>query len=194
MPEKHQAAARKPLRTIRYIVNFGRCGRKIELNSIPNWGTTLWQMISCPSKLNLLRASLIALALSSSYVHGDVQAEQCPSVWEDYVSIVAEKSKSRANSGPILFSDRDGAVYNCLKQDVQPSQFKRLQTIQLSLPYDRESQLGEDPSMWPLNICRVSQVGSGEEAILVVNLPINPEILTRDVCRAMIKNSTLFRD
>ena len=122
-----------------------------------------------------------------------VASNTCPAEWGDYVTEIETHIKGHTLLEPIIFSDRDGTVYNCLDMNLDVDFLRRAEIAQKILPYDRKSDLGKDPSKWPNNICSISRTTFGILKFTVVNLPSDERILSMPACLNAIRTSRVLQ-
>ncbi len=116
----------------------------------------------------------------------------CPVEWSPYVTAVEDMGQSGSAPSNVLFADRSGKIHDCLKSGLSPEFIRRAELISKSLPHDRKSKIGVDPSQWPLNICRVSETRLDGTVYLTVNLPLDLSVLEMPECFRMVTGSSFF--
>jgi hypothetical protein len=135
---------------------------------------------------------LFFLSISSPHPALSLNMALCPAEWSSYVTAV--KSIIGSGSAPlnVLFADRSGKIYECLKSGLSPEFIQRAEFFSRSLPHDRDGNISPDPSQWPQNICRVSESRLDGIVYLTVNLPFDPNVLETPVCFRMVTESSFF--
>jgi hypothetical protein len=58
--------------------------------------------------------------------------------------------------------------------------------ISRGMPFDRETPLGDDPSLWPTNVCALARVGIPGLVYRALSLPRDPAIVDSEMCRKRI--------
>jgi hypothetical protein len=134
----------------------------------------------------------LPLSIFSPDAAFSLDTARCPAEWSPYVAAVEGMGQSGSAPSNVLFADRSGKIHDCLKSGLSPDFIRRAELISKSLPHDRKSRIGADPSQWPLNICRVSETRLDGTVYLTVNLPLDRSVLEMPECfRTVIGSSFL---
>lgn len=105
----------------------------------------------------------------------------CPAPWREYVDEIGVLIEESPPNVPLVFIDRAGNVFDCLNLAIDKSILRRIQLLESSLPFDRESPLAESGT-WPVNICSVGRGRFAEVNYISISLPVNDNILKLERC------------
>ena len=108
---------------------------------------------------------------------------QCPPEWAYYVERAGAVRESLGTDVVLLFESRDGDVFDCLGLVDDPALIDLATLIKRGMPFDRETPLGDDPTLWPTSVCTTGWTRIPGLAYHFISLPRDVGILDREACR-----------
>jgi len=132
----------------------------------------------------------VAAALTGAVLWGQgaraaEEKAQCPPEWAYYVERAGAVRESLGTDVVLLFVSRDGDVFDCLGLVDDPALIDLATLITRGMPFDRETPLGDDPALWPTNVCTTGRTRTPGLAYHLISLPRDVGILDSEACRIL---------
>ena len=137
-------------------------------------------------------AALTGAALGWSGAQAAEKQAHCPPEWAYYVERAGAVRESLGTDVVLLFESRDGDVFDCLGLVDDPALIDRATLILRGMPFDRETPLGDDRSLWPTNVCTTGRTRIPGLAYHFVSLPRDVGILDSEACRILFTDFENF--
>ncbi len=115
----------------------------------------------------------------------------CPPAWDSYVRAVSDYlPKLPEDDRVFVFVGTDGAVYNCLGNNLSEDLLSTLEVFERSLARIQSVPDTLSPGTMPLNYCNVGTFTDKNQPIdYSVHLPYEPFELRNDLCESSFKMS-----
>jgi hypothetical protein len=136
--------------------------------------------------------AVAALGFFCVAAHATEKEAQCPPEWAHYVERAGAVRENLGTDVVLLFESRDGDVFDCLGLVDDPPLIDLATLITRGMPFDRETPLGDDPSLWPTNVCSNGWSHIPGLDYHFISLPRDVGILDGEYCRALFTNFENF--